>query len=198
MSNKPRAPYTNEHLESQIKAAQVLTAMGYEQISPEDALQMRGGSHNNVLLETVLEEQLNAINSYESYGQVYSFDRSTIKEAVQALKKVYDSNPVTDNHEIYDLLTLGKSLPVTITRDGISKRLSYTLNYIDWENIDNNRFQFVREYKVEKQRESVDTRAFEDKPIEDEAFETAQATMTDIKHAIPDIVLFVNGIPLGV
>jgi type I restriction enzyme R subunit len=198
MSNNPRAPYTNEHLESQLKAAQVLTAMGYEQISPEDALQMRGGSHNNVLLEIVLEEQLNAINSYESYGQVYSFDRSTIKEAVQALKKVYDSNTITDNHEIYDLLTLGKALPVTVTRDDISKRLSYTLNYIDWEHLENNRFQFVCEYKVEKQREGVDTQTFEDLPIADEQFDTAQESPTDPRHAIPDIVLFVNGIPLGV
>ena len=72
------------------------------------------------------------------------------------------------NEVIYDLITLGTSLEQTIESD--SK--SYTLNYIDWKNPANNVFHATAEFSVERTR----------------SMETAR----------PDIVLFVNGIPLAV
>ncbi|HPR97578.1 MAG TPA: hypothetical protein PK466_14700, partial [Thermotogota bacterium] len=76
MSNK-RAPYTNEHIESQLTAAEVLTTLGYQELTPDEALAMRG-SFNNVLLESVLESQLETINRIESYGKVRPVPEGTI------------------------------------------------------------------------------------------------------------------------
>ena len=72
------------------------------------------------------------------------------------------------NEVIYDLITLGTSLEQTIE----SNSKSYTLNYIDWKNPANNVFHATAEFSVERAR----------------SMETAR----------PDIVLFVNGIPLVV
>lgn len=158
----------NEKYLSQIPALQELMHLGYEFLSPEEALKARGGRTNNVLLENILRKQLEAINAIEYKGKEYLFSEANIQEAIQKLKNVkYDGLQKT-NEVIYDLITLGTSLEQTI--DGNSK--SYTLNYIDWKNPKNNVFHVVPEYAVERNR-SVET-------------------------ARPDIVLFVNGIPLAV
>lgn len=196
MSNK-RAPYTNEHIESQLTAAEVLTTLGYQELTPDEALAMRG-SFNNVLLESVLESQLETINRIESYGKVRPVPEGTIKEAVQKLKKITKSNPVEDNKRVYELLTLGESFPVTLTRDGETQKRSHTIQYIDWEHIENNVFHFVCEFKVEKQKDGMEPETFENTGITDEQFDRCAQQPRDVKHAIPDIVLFINGIPLGV
>jgi type I restriction enzyme R subunit len=69
---------------------------------------------------------------------------------------------------IYDLLTLGKSLPQTIRGD----TKSFPMKYIDWHEIANNVFHVTEEYAVERPS----------------SHETGR----------PDVVLFVNGIPLCV
>lgn len=48
----------NEKYLSQIPALQELIVLGYEYLSPEQALAMRGGKTSNVLLESVLRDQL--------------------------------------------------------------------------------------------------------------------------------------------
>lgn len=48
----------NEKYLFQIPALQELIALGYEYLSPEQALAMRGGKTSNVLLESVLRDQL--------------------------------------------------------------------------------------------------------------------------------------------
>ena len=75
---------------------------------------------------------------------------------------------MTTSEEIYDLLTLGKSLEQTI--DGYTK--SFSFNYIDWKHPENNVYHVCDEFVLER-RNSKQTRR-------------------------PDIVLFVNGIPLVV
>ena len=87
--------------------------------------------------------------------------------AIDAIKNVpmFDGL-VTTNSKIYDLLTLGKSFEESIGND----RKSFTINYIDWNNIENNVFHVAEEFEVNR---------------------TSSA-----KKYRPDIVLFVNGIPL--
>ena len=153
---------------SQIPALQVLIALGYEYLSPEQALAMRGGKNSNVLLESVLREQLKKFNSIQYKGKNYHFSEANIQEAIQKIKNVkYDGLQKT-NEVIYDLITLGTALEQTV--EGNNK--SFNLNYIDWKIPSNNVFHVVPEFAVERNR-SVET-------------------------ARPDIVLFVNGIPLAV
>ena len=158
----------NEEYLSQIPALQVLIALGYQYLSPKQALAFRGNKHSNVLLEGVLREQLQAFNRIHYQGKQYYFSEANIQEAIQKLKNVkYDGLQKT-NEAIYDLLTLGTALEQTVEAN--SK--SFNLNYIDWKTPSNNVFHVVPEFAVERNR-SVET-------------------------ARPDIVLFVNGIPLAV
>ncbi len=153
---------------SQIPALQQLINMGYRYLSPDQAMVKRGGRASNVLLENILRDQLKKINRIHYKGGVYLFSEENIQSAIQKIKNVQYDGLQKTNEAIYDLITLGTSLEQTIESD--SK--SYTLNYIDWKNPANNVFHATAEFSVERAR----------------SMETAR----------PDIVLFVNGIPLVV
>ena len=159
---------TSEKYLSQIPALQLLIGLGYEYLSPTQALNMRDGKKSNVLLEEVLRKQLKKINRIRYKGTEDSFSESNIHEAVRKLKNVKYDGLMKTNENIYDLITLGTALEQAVEND----MKSFNLNYIDWKNPANNRFHVVPEYSVERSR-STET-------------------------AVPDIVLFVNGIPLGV
>ncbi|SMG64400.1 type I site-specific deoxyribonuclease, HsdR family [methanotrophic bacterial endosymbiont of Bathymodiolus sp.] len=147
---------------------QELINLGYRYLTPEEALTERGGRTSNVLLEGVLREQLKTINRINYKGGEYLFSEENIQSAIQKLKNVKYDGLQKTNEVIYDLITLGTALEQTI--EGDSK--SFTLNYIDWKTPENNVFHVVPEFSVERSRSTVTAR--------------------------PDIILFVNGIPLSV
>ncbi len=158
----------NEKYLSQIPALQQLMKLGYEYLTPEQVFNLRGGKYSNVVLESILHDQLQKFNRIHYKGNAYHFSEANIQEAIQKIKNVkYDGLQKT-NEAIFDLITLGTALEQPI--EGNSK--SFTLNYIDWETPSNNVFHVVPEFTVERNR-SVET-------------------------VRPDIVLFVNGIPLVV
>ena len=159
---------TNEKLTSQIPALQLLIAMGYEYISPEKALVERQGRYSNVLLESILRNQLKEINRIRYKGSEYLFSEENVQSAIQKLKNIKYDGLLKTNEAIYDLITLGTAMEQTI--EGDSK--SFNMNYIDWRNPDRNKFHVTVEYSVERSRST----------------ETAR----------PDVVLFVNGIPFCV
>lgn len=157
-----------EDLSSQIPALQMLINMGYEYLSPADALELRSGSNSRVLLEGILRERLKKINRITFKGQNYDFNDGNIQKAINNLTSFRFDGLVKTNEQVYDLLTLGKSMEQTI--EGYTK--SFTLHYIDWKHPENNVYHVTDEFEVAKVR-SHQTRR-------------------------PDIVLFVNGIPLAV
>ena len=161
-------PSFREELISQIPALQLQRAMGYSYLNPEQALAARGGKLSNVVLDSVLEAQLRKINRIHYKGRAYPFSEENIQEAMRKLKNEPYDGLVRTSEKIYDLLTLGTSLPQTIA----GNTRSYTLRYIDWKHPSNNVFHVSDEFAVERRR-SNETRR-------------------------PDIVLFVNGIPLVV
>ena len=158
----------NEKHLSQIPALQLLINSGYEFLSSEDALKDRLGKQSNVLLENTLREQLKKINRIHYKGGEYLFSEENIQSAIQKLKNMKYDGLQKTNEAVYDLITLGTALEQSI--EGDSK--SFNLHYIDWKNPANNVFHVVPEFSVERTRST----------------ETAR----------PDIVLFVNGIPLAV
>ena len=158
----------NEKHLSQIPALQMLIAMGYEYISPEEALTERQGRFSNVLLENILRNQLKVINRIRYKGSEYLFSEENVQSAIQKLKNIKYDGLLKTNEAIYDLITLGTAMEQTI--EGDSK--SFNMNYIDWRNPGRNKFHVTVEYSVERSRST----------------ETAR----------PDIVLFVNGIPFCV
>ncbi|MEZ5592361.1 MAG: type I restriction endonuclease subunit R [Gammaproteobacteria bacterium] len=157
-----------EDYSSLLPALQLLQALGYEYLPPSEALVLRGGSTSRVVLDGVLAQQLRKINSITFRGQQYAFSEANINNAIDAVSRLPFSNLLHTNEQIYDLLTLGKSLEQTI--DGYTR--SYSLRYIDWEHPENNVFHVCDEFVVERHH-SKETRR-------------------------PDIVLFVNGLPLVV
>lgn len=160
--------FKEDHI-SQIPALQMLQKLGYTYISPDEADRLRGGKTTNVLLEDVLRKQLKEINAEKrisSTKTTYISD-ANIDNAVRVLKEL----PMNDGYmaaceTAYNLLTLGKAFEQSF--DGDKK--SITVQYIDWKNIENNVFHVTEEYSVMRS--------------------------TSKEHYIPDLVLFVNGIPL--
>jgi type I restriction enzyme R subunit len=153
---------------SQIPALQVLVNLGYQYLTPAEALAARGGKAGNVLLEGILREQLKKLNRIQHKGGSYLFSEENIQSAIQRLKNVKYDGLLKTNEAVYDLLTLGVALEQSIEGD----LKSFTLNYVDWRNPANNVYHVAAEFAVERTR----------------SLETCR----------PDIVLFVNGIPFAV
>ncbi|MFO8646097.1 HsdR family type I site-specific deoxyribonuclease [Legionella pneumophila] len=158
----------NEKYLSQITAIQLLINLGFEYLTPVDALRERQNRTSNVLLEEILRKQLKEINRIRFKGNEYLFSEENIQTAIQKLKNIKYDGLIRTNEVIYDLITLGTAMEQTI--EGDSK--SFNLNYVDWLNPSRNKFHVTVEYCVERSRSTETTR--------------------------PDIVLFVNGIPFCV
>lgn len=161
--------FQEDHI-SQIPALQLLQKLGYKYLSPEEALELRGGKTTNVILEKVLRNQLKEINSIRvSSSKTSLFTDANIEAGILALKDLPMNEGYIAACEVaYNRITLGKDLEQSI--DGDKK--SFPLQYIDWKNMENNVFHVTEEFKVMRS--------------------------TSKEHYIPDLVLFVNGIPLCV
>lgn len=159
---------TQEDYSSLIPALHLLCTLGFTYLTPTEALARRGGRTSRVVLEDVLAAQLCKLNQITFRGQTYAFHESNIDKAVQAVSRLPFESLLHTNEKLYDLLTLGRSFEQTI--DGYTR--SYSVRYIDWDHPRNNVFHVCDEFVVERHA-SPQTRR-------------------------PDIVLFVNGIPLVV
>ena len=157
-----------EKVQSQLPALNLLMQMGWQYLAPEETVKLRNGRLGAVVLEPILIEHIRAHCRYQFKGAVQPFTENAIQNAVQAIKNFRATGALHENEQIYDLLCLGTSVPQTV--EGDTK--SFTIDYIDWKNPANNTYHCTAEFKVE--RVGYD------------------------KHYIPDIVLFVNGIPLVV
>lgn len=165
----PTISFREDHI-SQIPALQLLQKLGYTYLTPEEALSLRGGKTSNVLLEPILRKQLEEINSIRvSDTKTTWFTPQNIENGIVALRNIpLEEGYISGSEYVYNLLTYGKSLEQSI--DGDKK--SFTLRYIDWETPGNNVFHVTEEYPVSRTGMSETYR--------------------------PDIVLFINGIPLGI
>lgn len=161
--------FKEDHI-SQIPALQLLQKLGYTYLSPDEALELRGNKTTNVILEKVLRKQLKEINSIRvSSTKTSLFTDANIEAGILALKDLPMNEGYIAACEVaYNRITLGKDLEQSI--DGDKK--SFPLQYIDWKNIENNVFHVTEEFRVMRS--------------------------TSKEHYIPDLVLFVNGIPLCV
>ena len=158
----------DERYLSQNPAIEVLQKLGYQYIPSETAQQMRLNQHD-ALLRTVLEDKLNELNSYEYKGELRKFSETNIRQAIRDLDEPLTNGLVKANEAIYETIMKGRSY-TELLPDG--SRKSFTIQYIDWNNIENNLFHVVEEFEVER----MDGRG----------------------TVRPDIVLFVNGIPFAV
>jgi type I restriction enzyme R subunit len=157
-----------ERAQSQLPALHLLMQMGWQYLTPEESVKLRNGRLGSVVLEPILIDHIRTHCRYRFKGAVHPFTENALQDAVQAIKNFRATGALHQNEQLYDLLCLGTSVPQTV--EGDTK--SFTIDYIDWKNPANNSYHCTAEFKVE--RVGYD------------------------KHCIPDIVLFVNGIPLVV
>jgi len=157
-----------EDFDSVIPAVQVLHALGWKYLSREEALRLRNGRADQVVLTDVLRPWLEANNRIEVKGETHLFSDANISEAIRRLTTEPFDGLVRTNEKIYHLLTLGTSLDQTIAGD----RKGRSLHYVNWQKPSENVYHVTSEFSVERSR----------------SHETAR----------PDMVLFVNGIPFVV
>lgn len=164
-----KIPIANEMTTSQRPAIEVLQKLGYKYISEDENKKLRNNILTEVIFKDILAKKLNEINSYEYKGEKYKFSASTIGQAIKNLNEDLVTGLISTNEKIYDLLTLGKSYQENMV-DGTKR--SFDIKYIDFEHPENNDFYVTEEFSVLR--------------------------MNGKDYARPDIVLFVNGIPLAV
>ncbi len=164
-----KIPVANEMSTSQRPAIEVLQKLGYKYISEEENKNLRNNILTDVIFKDILAKKLNEINSYEYKGEKYKFSASTIGQAIKDLNEDLVTGLISTNEKIYDLLTLGKSYQENMV-DGTKR--SFDIKYMDFEHPENNDFYVTEEFSVLR--------------------------MNGKDYARPDIVLFVNGIPLAV
>ena len=161
------SPYL-EDLDSKIPAIQVLEALGWTYLTPAQALTLRAGRLDQVVLSGVLRPWLADHARFETRGAVHGFSGYSLDEALRRLTDVVFEGLIHTNEIAYNLLTLGTSLDETVS----GERKGRTLHYIDWAHPENNVFHVTDEFSVECLRSKTTRR--------------------------PDLVLFVNGIPFAV
>lgn len=164
-----KIPIANEMSTSQRPSIEVLQKLGYKYISEEENKNLRNNILTDVIFKDILAKKLNEINGYEYKGEKYKFSASTIGQAIKDLNEDLVTGLISTNEKIYDLLTLGKSYQENMV-DGTKR--SFDIKYIDFEHPENNDFYVTEEFSVLR--------------------------MNGKDYARPDIVLFVNGIPLAV
>jgi len=158
--------FKEEHI-SQIPALQLLMKLGYKYLTPQEALEARSNRSSNVLLESILKKRLQQINKIDYKNKEFQFTDTNINTAILALRDL----PLQDgfraaNKFFYELITLGKSLEQNVLGD----KKSFSFKYIDWDNPENNVYHVTEEFSV------------------------LRTERTDTYR--PDIVLFINGIPM--
>ncbi|EGQ9302486.1 type I restriction endonuclease subunit R [Vibrio paracholerae] len=166
-------PKFQEEYSAKLPALTLLTNLGWSFLSPELALAARGGKNDEVVLREVLRSELQK-RTFTFAGKSYPLSEKAIDNLIaEVCSPALNEGLLTANERLYNHLLYGIS--VTEFVDG--KRASPTVALIDWQNPANNSFVFTEEFTV--------TRAG-----------GVGSSFQDTRR--PDIVCFVNGIPLVV
>ncbi|MCJ7924691.1 MAG: type I restriction endonuclease subunit R [Pantoea vagans] len=166
--NTQYAPKFQEEYSAKLPALALLNNLGWSYLSPEEALAARAGKPDQVVLMHLLREQL-AKRTFTFGGQEYPLSDKAIDNLIAEVNSpALNQGLLTANERLYNHLMYGIS--VTEFIDG--KKANPTIALIDWHHPTNNRFVFTEEFTV--------TRA------------------NGVESRRPDIVCFVNGIPLVV
>ncbi|MCI9691848.1 type I restriction endonuclease subunit R [Vibrio parahaemolyticus] len=161
-------PKFQEEYSAKLPALALLANLGWSFLSPELALAARGGKVDEVVLRQVLRSELQK-RTFTFAGKSYPLSEKSIDNLIaEVCSPALNEGLLTANERLYNHLLYGIS--VTEFVDG--KKASPTVALIDWQNPANNSFAFTEEFTV--------TRS------------------SGVESRRPDIVCFVNGIPLVV
>lgn len=157
-----------EEYSAKLPALTLLTNLGWSFLFPSQALVARDGKQDQVVLRQILRAEL-AKRTFTFAGQNYPLSEKSIDNLIAEIcSPALNEGLLTANEKIYNHLLYG----IAVTEFVNGKKVSPTIALIDWQNIENNNFTFTEEFCVTRSG-GVDSRR-------------------------PDIVCFVNGIPLVV
>ena len=167
-----------EEFSSKIPALTLLTTLGYEFIPPNQCNAMRSNkllanqaNANKATNQVVLLPVMRAFLAKQTFmfeGTPHYLSDSSIDKIMHELNPAMNLGLQLANEKLYNAMLYG----VTVTEFIDGKRTAQTIALIDWDHIDNNSFHFTEELVVQN----------------------AEGT----GNIIPDIVCFVNGLPLVV
>jgi type I restriction enzyme R subunit len=161
-------PKFQEEYSAKLPALALLSNLGWDFLPPEQALLARAGKTDEVVLRDVLREQLSK-RRFMFSGTECSLSSKTIDNLISEIcSPALNEGLQAANERLYNHLLYGIS--VTEFVDG--KRANPTIALIDWQDLTNNSFVFTEEYRV------------------------LRSGGVEVRR--PDIVCFVNGIPLVV
>lgn len=163
-----------EEFSAKLPALTLLTNLGYTFIPPNECEALRGNSliaQKKSTHQVILSSVLRAFLAKQTFsfaGKEHKLSQAAIDKVTHELSPAMNLGLKAANEKIYNALMYGVS--VTEFIDG--KKASPTIKLIDWDDIDSNQFHFTEEFVVQN----------------------AEGT----GNRIPDIVCFVNGLPLAV
>ena len=167
-----------EEFSAKIPALTLLMTLGYTYLTPAQCLALRDPKGNlqaysttkstNQVMLLPVLRDFLAKQTFPFEGKQHHLSDASIDKIVHQLTPALNQGLSTANEIIYDVLLYG--VGVTEFIDG--KKTSPTIQLIDWHNIDNNAYHVTEEMVVQN----------------------VEAT----GNVIPDIVCFVNGLPLVV
>jgi type I restriction enzyme R subunit len=161
-------PKFQEEYSAKLPALTLLTNLGWTFLSPEQALAARDGKTDGVVLRGLLRQALQK-RTYSVAGKTCSLSDKAIDNLIaEVCSPPLNEGLQAANERLYNHMLYGIS--VTEFVDG--KKANPTIALIDWHNPANNSFVFTEEFTV--------------------------ARSGGVESRRPDIVCFVNGIPLVV
>ncbi|MFL1489186.1 type I restriction endonuclease subunit R [Acinetobacter baumannii] len=161
-------PKFQEEYSAKLPALTLLTNLGWSFLSPSQALVARDGKQDQVVLRQILHHELSK-RKFTFAGQEYPLSAKSVDNLISEIcSPALNEGLLTANEKIYNHLLYG----ISVTEFVNGKKVSPTIPIIDWHDVHNNDFSYTEEYCVTRSG-GVDNRR-------------------------PDIVCFVNGIPLVV
>lgn len=161
-------PKFQEEYSAKLPALTLLTNLGWSFLSPELALAVRGGKADEVVLRQVLRGELQK-RTFTFAGKSYPLSEKAIDNLIaEVCSPALNEGLLTANERLYNHLLYG----ISVTEFVEGKKASPTVALIDWQNPANNSFVFTEEFTVVRSG--------------------------GVENRRPDIVCFVNGIPLVV
>ncbi|TKI04504.1 type I restriction endonuclease subunit R [Martelella alba] len=166
-------PKFQEEYSAKLPALTLLTNLGWTFLAPEQVLAARGGKPDVVVLRQVLRGELQK-RTFTFAGKSYPLSEKSIDNLIaEVCSPGLNEGLLTGNERLYNHLLYG----ISVTEFVEGKKANITITLIDWQAPSNNSFVFTEEFSVT--RTSGVGSSFQD-------------------TRRPDIVCFVNGIPLVV
>ena len=160
------SPKFQEEYSAKIPALTLLSQLGWTFLPPQQALAKRGGKQDEVVLRDELRRVLQT-RRFRFEGREQALsDKAVDKLIAEVCSPALNEGLALANEKLYNHMLYG----ISVTEFVEGKKANPTIALIDWETPENNSFLFTEEYCVTRSG-GMDSRR-------------------------PDIVCFVNGIPL--